>query len=55
MEIFIFFAIGILVVVIAAIAIMQGLFQRVKQPENELKEEISDLKKRVNDLESDRK
>ena len=55
MEIFLFLGIGFVVVVIAAIAILQGLFHRVIHPENELKEEISDLKKRVNDLESNKK
>ncbi|MFC4559724.1 hypothetical protein ACFO3D_16175 [Virgibacillus kekensis] len=55
MELIIMFGVAIVVVILAGIAIIGGLTERVKRPTGELKEQISNLEKRVNHLEDNNK
>ncbi|MEN1969555.1 hypothetical protein WMZ97_15945 [Lentibacillus sp. N15] len=49
------FGIAMVVVVIAFIAIFNGFVQRIKNPTYELKEQVTKLEKRVEDLENNEK
>ncbi|MGY0694977.1 hypothetical protein ACW2QC_19795 [Virgibacillus sp. FSP13] len=55
MEIIFMFVMGMIVFIIAVIAIFNGATHRIKSPIDDLKEEISNLEKRVNDLENEKK
>ncbi|MFZ3578768.1 hypothetical protein [Virgibacillus sp. DJP39] len=54
MELFFMFFVAIIVLVLAVIAIIVGLKQRIKNPTNDLKEKITNLEKRVDDIENNR-
>jgi len=49
------FIAGFIVFFITVIVIIKGVTQRIKSPTDDLQEEISNLKKRVNDLENEKK
>lgn len=46
---------GIIVFIIAIISIIRGMIDRVHAPTKDLKDEISKLQKRVNELENEKK
>lgn len=52
MEIILLFSVGIVVIIIAAMAILKGITYRIKSPFEDLRTEISNLEKRVKDLEN---
>ncbi|MGJ9459873.1 hypothetical protein [Oceanobacillus sp. CF4.6] len=55
MEIIFMYVAGIIVFVIAIIAIVRGITYRIKSPADDLKEQISILERRVDDLEKIKK
>lgn len=55
MEIIFMFIAGFIVFIIAIIAIIKAVTHRINIPTEDLKEEMSKLKKRVNELENEKK
>ncbi|WP_377890628.1 hypothetical protein [Alkalihalobacillus sp. R86527] len=54
MEIIFMFIVGLLVSIIAVIAIVKGITYRIQKPTEDVKEENSNLNKRIDDLENER-
>lgn len=55
MEIILILVAGIIVFIIAIISIIRGVTYRVLAPTKDLKDEISKLQKRINELENEKK
>lgn len=55
MEIIFMFIAGFIVFIIIIIAIIKGVAHRIKSPTDELKEEVLNLKNRINELENEKK
>lgn len=52
MEIIFMFVVGVIIVIVAIIAILKGVIHRIQTPTNDLKEQITKLENRVHDLEN---
>lgn len=55
MEIIFMYVAGIIVFIIAITAVIKGIIHRIENPTNDLKDQISTLQKRVDELENDKK
>lgn len=54
MDIILIFIVGYIVLILFTIVIIRGIVHRIKRPNDELKEEVSHLKKRIRELESEK-
>lgn len=55
MELILMFVAGLVVFIIAVISIIKGVTHRITSPTDDLREEISNLKRRVNEIEKQKR